>query len=57
MVYAHQVTPLVELAASLDVAHADGRDVLAGQGYPQLAAFTGRIPPREVMRRALDEVT
>jgi shikimate dehydrogenase len=55
MVYARRVTPLVELAASRGVAVADGRDVLAGQGYPQLAAFTGRIPPREIMRRALDD--
>jgi 3-dehydroquinate dehydratase/shikimate dehydrogenase len=54
MVYGTHPTRLAVLARSMGVPLADGRDFLAHQGYSQLAAFTRKVPPRDVMRAAID---
>jgi len=53
MVYTGTQTRLIETAASMGKTVIDGRMMLARQGMAQFAAFTGRIPPKEVMLDAV----
>ncbi len=53
MVYADHRPALADLAADAGVAYVGGCEVLLHQGLAQFAAFTGTMPPREVMRAAL----
>ncbi len=53
MVYADRPTRLAEVAAAASVPLIDGREILLHQGFAQFAAHTGRLPPKEAMRRAL----
>lgn len=53
MVYGENPPRLSVLAAQAGVPYVDGREVLLHQGVAQFAAMTGRVAPREVMRRAL----
>ncbi len=53
MVYGKDTTNLIESARELDLSAADGREVLLHQGIAQFAAFTQRVPPKDVMRAAL----
>ncbi len=53
MVYATHATALARAATAAGVILLDGREVLAHQGFAQLAAFTGCVPPRQAMRAAI----
>jgi shikimate 5-dehydrogenase len=53
MVYADHETELISRARELEIATADGREVLLHQGVAQFAAFTQRVPPKDAMRAAL----
>jgi 3-dehydroquinate dehydratase/shikimate dehydrogenase len=54
MVYATHPTTLEKLATAAGIAFVSGLDILAHQGYAQFAAFTGKLPAKNEMRRALD---
>ena len=53
MVYAHQATTLVRMATEYTIPVADGIDVLLHQGFAQLAAMLGEVPPKEAMANTL----
>jgi 3-dehydroquinate dehydratase type I len=52
-VYAAHTTELIKRARELKRPAADGREVLLHQGIAQFAAFTQKVPPKDVMRAAL----
>ncbi len=54
MVYGPGAGALQAAAEAAGVLHVDGLEMLLHQGIAQIAAFTGRVPPREELRRALD---
>jgi shikimate dehydrogenase/3-dehydroquinate dehydratase type I len=54
MVYADHETGLISRAKAAGVPAADGRIVLAHQAFAQFAAFTGQLPPKDVMLRAVE---
>jgi shikimate 5-dehydrogenase len=53
MVYGEAAGALEKMAEGHGVPYLDGRTVLAHQGFAQFAAFTGQLPPKEEMIRAL----
>ncbi len=53
MVYGPGAAALAEAASSAGVTHIDGLQMLLHQGIAQIAAFTGRVPPREALQEAL----
>jgi shikimate dehydrogenase/3-dehydroquinate dehydratase type I len=53
MVYGPRETAFVSLANAAGVPAADGRTLLAQQGFAQFAAFTGKMPPKEAMVAAV----
>jgi shikimate dehydrogenase len=52
LVYRSGSTPLLVAASSRGVRTVDGLDILVAQGALSLALWTGREPPRELMRDA-----
>jgi len=55
MVYAGHTTSLARYATDSGVVLMDGREMLLHQGFAQFAAFTGRLPPKDAMREALED--
>ena len=53
MVYGKVKPALAKMAEGQGVPYLDGRTVLAHQGFAQFAAFTGQLPPKEEMLRAV----
>jgi len=53
MVYGPVSTGLEEAAAAAGIPSVDGLGVLLHQGIAQIAAFSGRVPDREILRKAL----
>jgi shikimate dehydrogenase len=56
MVYAGHTTALARYATDSGVVLSDGKEMLLHQGFAQFAAFTGRLPPKDAMRKALEDV-
>jgi shikimate dehydrogenase len=53
MVYGPEPTPLELAASEENVLFAGGLDVLLHQGIAQIAAFTGKVAGRDLLREAL----
>ncbi len=54
MVYASEPTALVKSALAANLAAADGRDMLAGQGELAFELWFSKHPERDVMRQSID---
>ncbi len=55
IVYAPEVTRLIGEARAKGCRTVSGKEMLLHQGARQFEMWTGKVPPLEVMRRALDE--
>jgi shikimate dehydrogenase/3-dehydroquinate dehydratase type I len=53
MAYGPRETAFIAAARRAGVPAADGREVLAQQGFAQFAAFTTKLPPKQAMREAV----
>ena len=56
MVYAPLITPLLREAEGMGLRHANGLGMLAAQGELAFAIWTGRIPPKGLMKSVLDGI-
>lgn len=56
MVYSPRVTPLLSEAAELGLMGVNGLGMLAAQGELAFTIWTGEIPPKGLMKRALDTI-
>jgi shikimate dehydrogenase len=56
MVYSSGDTSFLAAARSRGAYVIDGSEILIAQGAASLGRWTGRIAPRDVMRRAVDEL-
>ena len=53
LVYGDAIPRMCDLASRAGVPYIDGREVLLHQGIAQFAAMTGRVVPREILRKGL----